>query len=103
MIPDNTIGYISVNNKKEAHYICSLLNSNRTQALFSLKSSKSKWGISIQMVNQVPIKEFDKNNSTHIELARLSENAHKIKSESKIKEIENKINIVVNQNNIFHD
>jgi len=103
MIPDNTIGYISVDNKKEAHYICSLLNSNKALALFLLKSSKSKWGISIQMVNQIPIKEFDKNDSNHIKLATLSENAHKIKNESKIKEIESKINIIINQHSIFHD
>lgn len=25
-IPDNTIGYISVDDENEAHYICSLLN-----------------------------------------------------------------------------
>ena len=42
-IPDNTIGYISVNNENEAYYICSILNSDKIKALFSLRSSKSKW------------------------------------------------------------
>lgn len=101
-IPDNTIGYISVDTKMEAHYICSLLNSNKTQALFALKSSKSKWGISIEMVNQVPIVEFDKKSANHKKLANLSIKAHDTLDENKIKRIEDSINKIIDDNSIFN-
>ena len=100
-IPDNTIGYISVDDENEAHYICSLLNSNKTQALFALKSSKSKWGISIEMVNQVPISEYNNKDAKHKELASLSIKAHNSLDIKEIKRIENNINDIVDNNSIF--
>lgn len=102
-IPDNTIGYISVDDEKEAYYICALLNSNKTQAIFALKSSKSKWGISIEMVNQVPIKEFDKRDIFHKKLASNSFKAHIEKDDKKIKKIEENINNIIDSNEIFNN
>lgn len=99
-IPDNTIGYISVDDENEAHYICSLLNSNKTQALFALKSSKSKWGISIEMVNQVPINEYNNKDAKHKKLASLSIKAPSPLDIKEIK-IENNINDIVDNNSIF--
>lgn len=100
-IPDNTIGYLSVETADEAHYICSILNSNKVKALFSLRSSKSKWGISIDMVNKVPIEEYNKENILHDELVSLSKKAHKLKDMKKIEIIENKINDLIKSNHIL--
>ncbi|CAA6826597.1 MAG: Unknown protein [uncultured Sulfurovum sp.] len=100
-IADNTIGYLSVKTADKAHYICSILNSNKIKALFSLRSSKSKWGISIDMVNKVPIEEYSKENSLHNELVSLSKKAHKLKDMKKIEIIEKKINDLITNNHIL--
>jgi type I restriction-modification system DNA methylase subunit len=92
VMPDNTIGYFSVNNKAEAHYICAILNSITAKKYFESRSSKSKWGLSINMVDSVPIPKFDKNNHHHKRLAELSEKAHNIKDKEKINKIEQEIN-----------
>ena len=76
IMPDNTIGSISFNNKKEANYVCALLNSTYIKNILESQSSKSKWGISIQMIKNIPIPKFDKSNTIHIELSNLSKVAH---------------------------
>ena len=102
-IPDNTIGYISVDNENEAYYICSILNSNKIKALFSLRSSKSKWGLSIEMINNVPIREFNKTNKLHVELFKLSKKAHHNINEKKVITLENKMNLIIDSNEFLND
>ena len=102
-IPDNTIGYISVDTEQEAHYICALLNAQKTEALFALKSSKSKWGISIEMVKQVPIQQFDTNNPHHLALVDLSLRAHKTIEHDEIALIESAINTIIQQHTVFYE
>ncbi len=92
VMPDNTIGYFSVENEQEAHYICAILNSATAKKYFESRSSKSKWGLSINMVDSVPIPKFDKNNKNHKRLAELSENAHNTKDKEKLDKIEQEIN-----------
>ena len=76
IMPDNTIGSISVNTSVEAHYVCSILNSKIVTTMFDNRSSKSKWGISITMVADIPIPAFDKHNLDHLKLSTLSKDAH---------------------------
>lgn len=90
VMPDNTIGYFSTNDKAEANYICAILNSGTARKYFESRSSKSKWGLSINMVKSVPIPKFDKNNKLHRRLVELSEEAHKNKDD--IENIEKEIN-----------
>ena len=90
VMPDNTIGYFSVKNKDEANYICALLNSEKSRKYFESRSSKSKWGLSINMVKNIPIPKFENKNKIHKRLAELSVEAHKNKE--KIDEIEKEIN-----------
>ena len=102
LIPDNTIGNISFDSKEEAHFVCSVLNSEKAELLFSMRSSKSKWGISIDMVKKIPVPQYDKNNKTHKKLAELSQEAHILsqKGESKkVEDIQKEINRLVD--NIF--
>lgn len=104
LIPDNTIGNISFDSKEEAHFVCSVLNSEKSQLLFSMRSSKSKWGISIDMVKKIPIPKYDKSNKTHKKLAELSQEAHKLsqKDDSKgLENIEKEINKLVNSSKVF--
>lgn len=95
VMPDNTIGYIPANNKAEAHYICAILNSDMAKRYLENRSSKSKWGISINMVENIPIPKFDKNNTLHTKLADLAEKAHSTQNQDRLKQIEQEINKIV--------
>ena len=100
LIPDNTIGNISFDSKEEAHFVCSVLNSKKAEILFSMRSSKSKWGISIDMVKKIPVPKYDGKNETNVRLAELSQEAHKISLNGESKElnkIENEINKLVDK------
>ena len=93
---------LSFDSKEEAHFVCSVLNSEKAELLFSMRSSKSKWGISIDMVKKIPVPQYDKNNKTHKKLAELSQEAHILsqKGESKkVEDIQKEINRLVD--NIF--
>ncbi len=81
LIPDNTIGYISFDDLDEAFYVCAILNSNFAKKIFSRKSTKSKWGISKELVESVPISAFHPKNKIHKELSELSKQAHIAKIE----------------------
>ena len=103
-IPDNTIGYISLDSEDEAHFVCAILNSSKAYSLFAMRSSKSKWGISISMVNKIPIPEFDRENNNHLKLSELSKKAHLLKSQGKLQEIERieeQINEIISNNKII--
>ena len=103
-IPDNTIGYISLDSEDEAHFVCAILNSSIARSLFAMRSSKSKWGISISMVNKIPIPEFDREDKNHLKLSKLSKKAHLLKSQGKLQEIkgiEEQINEIISNNKII--
>ena len=103
-IPDNTIGYLSFDNEDEAHYACAILNATQVTEGFALRSSKSKWGISIDMVNSVPIKEYDSQNSKHLELSNLSKLAHSHYPElNDIDSIMNKIDYILQKHSILNE
>ena len=95
IMPDNTIGSISVDNKQEAHFICSILNSKKIEKSLESLSSGSKWGISISMIKSIPIPKFDKADTNHIRLAELSIQAHH-KNGVDVLDIENEINQLTN-------
>lgn len=95
-IPDNTISYLSFNDITEAHYVCGILNSNLIKEVFSRRSTKSKWGISIGMVRNLPIPKFDVTNKIHKEISKLSLIAHNNKAKKQsVTEIEQKIEKLV--------
>jgi hypothetical protein len=88
VIPDNTIGNISFDSKDEAHFVCSVLNSEKAELLFSMRSSKSKWGISIDMVKKIPVPQYNPKDKNHKRLAELSQEAHKLSQKGESKELE---------------
>jgi len=92
VMPDNTIGYLSTDDEQEAHYVCALLNSDITKQFFEDRSSKSKWGISINMIEKIPIPRFKKNEKIHRALAHLSKQAHNTNDDNKIAKIEAIVN-----------
>ncbi|HMF31913.1 MAG TPA: hypothetical protein VKK79_10880, partial [Candidatus Lokiarchaeia archaeon] len=96
VIPDNTIGYLSFEAEQEAHYTCAILNSNVIREMFSRRSTKSKWGISISMVKHVPIPPYNPDNPVHRNLAALSRQAHELaRSSADTSDIERQVNLIV--------
>lgn len=88
--PDNGVTFVSFENKTEAHYFCSMLNSS----IFSFAVSSfsvagtGTWG-SPHILRHIKIPSFDSNNRTHLGLATLSKKAHKIVSEGDLVNITN--------------
>lgn len=96
IIPDNTISYISFDSEDEAYYVCGILNSEIIHKLFSHRSTKSKWGISISMVKNLPIPEFNPTNKIHKIISALSKKAHILTKDGKdVNQIEKQINTLV--------
>ena len=54
------------------------------------------------MVNNVPIIEFDKTNKFHNELFKLSRKAHNSLNEKQIVTLENKMNSIIDSNEILN-
>jgi len=92
---DNTIGYFSVNDELEAHYLCGVLNSKKVGEALESRSNKSKWGISINMVKQIPIPKFDKKVIKLVKIAELAIQASETLDKDKVQTIENEINKIV--------
>jgi hypothetical protein len=91
VMPDNTIGYFPCDTENEAHYICAIMNSTNVRKYFERRSSKSKWGISINMVESIPIARFNPSDKNHVELATLSKMAHLTELPEEIENVEARI------------
>ena len=74
IIPDHKLMFCSFDNSEAAHYLCACLNSSPSQ--FIVKSYSIETSISTHVLDYVRIPRFDKENSIHINLARLSRQAH---------------------------
>ena len=73
IVPDHTVVAIGLDDIKEAHFICALVNSSISnyivQAYISLHPSP-------HVMKYIGVPLFDKQNKIHLELASLSEEAH---------------------------
>jgi len=81
LIPQETISFIPVENKNEAHYLCGLLNS--TMVNFLVKSFSQLGGKSFatpSILEHINIPRYDSKNQVHQRLAFLSEKAHQLAS-----------------------
>ena len=97
LIPDNTIGFIPLDSEDEAYFLCGLLNSSYIKSIITHKSTKSKWGVSMELIKQLPLPRFNSENEQHRMLVALAKEVSKLLSEGKeekITEIENKINFL---------
>lgn len=97
-IPDNTIGYCSFDLEAEAHYVCAILNASAVGHTLSARSTGSKWGTSIAMINEIPIPRYDPSNPIHANLCSLSIDAHaRVAAGKKIFDIEQEIDVAVDK------
>ena len=74
VIPDHKLMFCASNNLEEAHFVCACLNSSPSQ--FIVKSYSIETSISTHVLDYVRIPRFDKENSIHVNLGRLSRQAH---------------------------
>jgi DNA polymerase III epsilon subunit family exonuclease len=81
ILPDNPIGYVPAQSEEEANYICGILNSKPVFDYFDARADNSKWEVSIGKVNEVPIPQYDSDNSIHTAVARLSKEIHELAEE----------------------
>lgn len=84
LIPDNTIGFIPLNNEDEAHFVCALLNSRVIKSIIAYKSTKSKWGVSVDLINALPLVRFVPNDAFHSKLTSFGRKAKEFAEKQKI-------------------
>jgi len=97
LIPDNTIGSIPVDSEDETHFLCALLNSSYIKSVIAHKSTKSKWGLSIELVKQLPLPRFDPRDDQHEILSSLAKKARRLANgadKDELSKAENEINVL---------
>ena len=88
IIPFETTAFIPTNNKSEAHYLCSVINSNPVRNFIKSFSSAGRGFGTPSIMENVGIPQFDPQNVLHKKLAQISQKCHQLKIEGKEKEIE---------------
>ncbi|MCK4529209.1 hypothetical protein KAW18_17740, partial [candidate division WOR-3 bacterium] len=77
VIPQETIIFVPFEDEKEAHYVCSALNSSITEFVlrgYSMVGGKSF--ASAHVLTHIKIPKFNSKDKLHLKLAELSKNAH---------------------------
>jgi hypothetical protein len=99
LIPQETISFVPLENREEAHYLCALLNSSCVN--FLVKSFSQLGGKSFatpSILEQIRIPKFDKANKLHLALAKLSEKTHELAEKElngELAEVESEIDRLV--------
>jgi len=76
IIPEHVLAYFHTDNKNEAHYLCSIINSKLINLIkTSIKTGKG----SIKLLEEtLKIPEFDPENEIHLRLSELAMKAHEL-------------------------
>jgi hypothetical protein len=78
VIPIETVVFVPFDNMDEAHYFCSVLNSNASRFIIIAYSNKGTGSFgSPHILEHVGIPKFDAKNQTHQNLCSLSKDCHK--------------------------
>lgn len=96
VVTDSKVLSVSLNDKDEAHYLCAVLNSSDIDAIVQGYTINTNRGIDI--VKNINIPKYNKNNNNHKELAALSIDAHEAYIDGKIdklNDIQKKIDDIV--------
>lgn len=79
VIPDSKLMLIPFSSEKEAHYVCSVLNSSVVRLIVA--SYAISTAISTHVTERIRIPKYDPNNLLHLRLSGLSERAHQLAEE----------------------
>jgi hypothetical protein len=96
VVTDSKVLYVSFDDEYEANYLCAILNSRLIGEIIEAYTIDIQKGVDI--VKNINIPKYNKNNANHLKLATLSINAHNLyiqNSINKIKEIEANIEVIV--------
>jgi len=80
VIPEHNTIFISTECEEEAHYLCSILNSNISNLVVR---SHSSLFYSASILEYLAIPRYDPSNALHLQLASLSQQAHELAAERK--------------------
>lgn len=92
IIPDHKLMLISLTDKTEANYLCSMINSKLT--VFVVLSYAVEIQMDPHILEHIRIPRFDRKNEFHLRLSELSEQAHEavhVGDDEKLKQIEEEI------------
>jgi len=88
IIPTDTTSFFSTSNESEAHYLCAIINSKPVRDFIKSFSSTGRGFGSPSVMEHVGIPKFDPNDQLHQKLSEISIKCHRLKLESKEKEVE---------------
>lgn len=88
MIPLGTTSFFATDSEPEAHYLCSIINSNLVRDFIKSYSSAGRGFGTPSVMEHVGILKFDPQNPLHQQLAGISQKCHQLKTEGKEKELE---------------
>lgn len=95
VIPFETTSMIATDNKNEAHYLCSIINSKPVRDFVKSFSSAGRGFGTPSIMKYIAIPKFDIKNPNHKALTELSQRLHELKtkdfSDYEIKELEDKV------------
>jgi len=97
VIPQETCVFIECESLAEAHYLCAMLNSSVLNFIAKSHSVEGGKGFGTpSMLDYLPIKRFQPGEASHVALAELSLEAHKLATENeKTLDVEHKIDLLV--------
>ena len=98
VLPEHVLSFIPLNSKKEAHYVCAILNSSTAKTNLRTLSDGGKSGLSASIVSNLRLDKFSPQNPLHEELSTLSLKAHLLAMQNdagQLTKVEKRINDVV--------
>lgn len=87
IIPTDTTAFFAIDDEDEAHYLCSVINSIPIREFIKTYSSAGRGFGAPSVMNHVAIPKYDKNNTTHQKLSKLSKTLHDLKAKENQSEI----------------
>ena len=88
IIPTDTTSLFAADNESEAHYLCTIVNSNPIREFIKSYSSAGRGFGAPSVMSHIGIPKFDPKNELHQNLSEISKKCHRLKLESKEKEVE---------------
>jgi hypothetical protein len=95
-ISTDTTSFFAVEDEKEAHYLCGILNSKIIDEYIRSFSSAGRGFGAPSVMNNLAIPKFDGHQRIHVKIAELSQKAHSLVAQGKgIEELEKDLNGMV--------
>ena len=95
-ISTDTTSFFAVEDEKEAHYLCGILNSKTVDEYIRSFSSAGRGFGAPSVMNNLAIPKFNSDNKIHMKIAELSQKAHNLVAQGKeIEKLQNELDEAV--------